>query len=476
MVNSEAPKSGISPITLTLILTGFIATTYGFGVYLFPAVMPDMVAALSLSYAQAGGIIGLAQIGFMLSALASGFLTHKIGAIRLVLLSGLTTALCLFLVPFVSGSGVLTLLMFILGASSASVWVPMVAIAKQLIPVSHQGKALGLMSSGTAYGVFVNGLTIPVLMPLYGWKSIWFFVAFLTGLLLLFAWFRFSGICLNSNPLASHEHQARTSVEFKKFFQLKILIIPLMMFLGGLACMPTQNFLVSFVRDELDYGVAAAANIWTTIGFIGMFGGFAMGILADRITVGRALSFSFALLALSILAFLRHGSIIEVYFGAACFGLAFNAIFGLIPAYVSLTYPVKMTVTVFGMGNIMLGLGATGSNVWQLSWRGPERSDRLFPTNLHFRFGHRIDFDRIVISSLEADNTESIQPELWVIDIFHCGLILRVFCYPAASWPADSLALNPSFSPWPWRWTFTIVPSIIAYSLSGSSLKALNIR
>ena len=40
---------------------------------------------------------------------------------------------------------------------------------------------------------------------------------------------------------------------------------------------------------------------------------------------------------------------------------------------------------------------------------------------------------------------------------------------PAATRAADGLALSPPFAPCPWRWTLTMLPSIIANSRSGSS-------
>jgi MFS family permease len=98
------------------------------------------------------------------------------------------------------------------------------------------------------------------------------------------------------------------------------------------------------------------------IGFIGMFGGFLMGILADKITVKKALVLAYLLLGVSFAAFADHRSLVVIYLGAALFGLAFNAIFGLIPAYVSLAYPTKATALIFGMGNVMLGLGAMTGN------------------------------------------------------------------------------------------------------------------
>jgi hypothetical protein len=41
---------------------------------------------------------------------------------------------------------------------------------------------------------------------------------------------------------------------------------------------------------------------------------------------------------------------------------------------------------------------------------------------------------------------------------------------------ADGLAPCPPFAPCPWRWTLTMVPSIIANSRSGSSEQASNSR
>src|SRR4051794_15914186 len=41
---------------------------------------------------------------------------------------------------------------------------------------------------------------------------------------------------------------------------------------------------------------------------------------------------------------------------------------------------------------------------------------------------------------------------------------------------ADRLALSPPFAPWPWRWTRTMVASTMAYSMSGWSETASNMR
>lgn len=354
---TASPRRAPGAVGLSLLFTGFIAATYGFGVYLFPALMPDMLRALSLDYAQAGTIMAASQAGFLIAALASGILTHRIGASRLVLASVACCAICLLLVPFASGLVALSALMFATGAASASVWVPMVVIAKSAIPEAHQGKALGLMSSGTAYGVFVNGTAIPLLLPTYGWRSVWFFVAAVTLLLLALGMVRLIGCGKDTTGKTAAERPATPSP-----VRPGHLVIPAMMFLSGLACMPAQNYLVAFVRGELGHGVAAAGQVWTVIGVVGMVGGLLMGMLADRVTVKRTLVLAYLLLAASFAAFTDHRSLAAIHLGAALFGLSFNAIFGLVPAYVSLRYPAGATAMIFGIGNVLLGLGALTGN------------------------------------------------------------------------------------------------------------------
>jgi predicted MFS family arabinose efflux permease len=356
-------------IFLTILFTGYIAATYGFGVYLFPAMMPEMITDFAIGYGGAGAIASFAQVGFLLSSLVSGLITERIGATRLVSLSMLVCVVCLGLVPLAPNSFCLTVLLIIMGATSASVWVPMVAIVKRSIPARHQGKALGLISSGTAYGLFLNGFSIPFLLPAYGWQMVWTVSAGLSAVLLAIGLFVLRDTIPKScvaKPEATNT--TRSLLISGLLLEPRNLLIPAMMFLSGIAAMPTQNYLVALVQDELGYGVDAAANIWKAIGLIGMFGGFAMGIMADYISIRRALALSYALLAIAIGMFLHHGTLTQIYLGAAFFGLAFNAIFGLIPAYVSLTYPSRMTALIFGVSNVMLGLGAmTGNMIGGLS-------------------------------------------------------------------------------------------------------------
>ena len=357
-------------VEITILFTSFIAATYGFGVYLFSTILPDMRAELHFSYTEAGGFISLAQVGFLVAALTSSVLTHKMGAQRLILLSMLTSCLSLLGLIFVSERWHIAVLLTTAGAAAAAVWVPMVAVAQELIPIKHQGKAIGLMSSGTAYGVFVNGLAVPILLPEYGWRAVWVFAAILACTFFIWGWARLSKHedsrnTNNPDSSATPIEQSNERISIGQLFrQPSILMILVMMFLNGIACMPAQNYLMSYLRDDLGYDLAIAGRAWSAIGLFGMAGGFVMGALADKIGVKKSLTLTYLLLSVATALFLHHGSTYEVYLGAAIFGLAFNAIFGLVPAYVSLNFPKSSATLIFGLATVLLGVGSMIGNFY----------------------------------------------------------------------------------------------------------------
>ena len=357
-------------VEITILFTSFIAATYGFGVYLFSTILPDMRAELHFSYTEAGGFISLAQVGFLVAALTSSVLTHKMGAQRLILLSMLTSCLSLLGLIFVSERWHIAVLLTTAGAAAAAVWVPMVAVAQELIPIKHQGKAIGLMSSGTAYGVFVNGLAVPILLPEYGWRAVWVFAAILACTFFIWGWARLSKHedsrnTNNPDSSATPIEQSNERISIGQLFrQPSILMILVMMFLNGIACMPAQNYLMSYLRDDLGYDLAIAGRAWSAIGLFGMAGGFVMGALADKIGVKKSLTLTYLLLSVATALFLHHGSTYEVYLGAAIFGLAFNAIFGLVPAYVSLNFPKSSATLIFGLATVLLGIGSMIGNFY----------------------------------------------------------------------------------------------------------------
>ena len=360
--------SGIRLWGFIALFTSFIASTYGFGIYLFPALAPEMIKDIRFTYAEMGITTGFVQAGFLFFALVSGLLTNKVGAFRIIKTSVLLCTLSLLGMIWANNFLVISLLLILMGGCAASVWVPMVEVCQKYISPNHQGRALGLMSSGTSYGVFTNSILIFLTLNDLGWRFIWIATFIIVALIYLCAFFIFRAIERHEAEVDSQSTSAQaTSIPFlekiRNLPRKTTAIIMLMMFLNGLSCMPFQTYLSSLLVGEHGLNIEQSASAWRLIGFVGMFGGFLIGWVADRITVRWTLLIVYLLLGQST-AILLYAEItpVSIYASSALFGLSFYAIFGLVPAYISHVYKNNTAAIVFAFGNIALGLGGILGN------------------------------------------------------------------------------------------------------------------
>ncbi|MDM8538346.1 MFS transporter [Desulfobacterales bacterium HSG17] len=339
-----------------------MAVTYGFGRYLFPVIVPDIKTDIGFDYLVVGMITGSAQFAYLIAALTSGVLTPRLGAGRLIIGSVFLCGLCLTSLGFTKNIWMIAVLLIILGSCAAFVWVPMVAVVSKTIPFKHRSKVLGLISSGTSYGVFINGLITPFFITNYHWTYVWFAVGSSTLFITILGYFSLTSAGIFSvsdvSPPKALKSQKIVPKVNKEILSSTNLIIWLLLFFCGLSCIPFQTYLVPFIRDELMLSVKTAGQIWSTIGFIGMGGGFAIGALSDKTGIRFALTCTGFLLALAAVLICLHAAYYQLIIAGIAFGLAFYAIFGLVPAYISKTTKLEQSTIVFGIGNFALGLGS----------------------------------------------------------------------------------------------------------------------
>jgi MFS family permease len=353
-------------VFISFFFTAFIAVTYGFGIYLFAIVVSEMKADIGFDYMVVGIITGSAQIAFLSAALLSGIVSPFIGAGRVILGSVIICGICLLCLGFVRNIWIIASMLIILGGCAASVWVPMVEVAGLFIPFKHRSKVLGLMSSGTSYGVFINGLIAPYFITYHHWSDIWIAVGagtIMITILSVLALSRFGVFTMvPAGQVQPREPQGYFSGFRKDFMTFPNFIIWSMLFLNGLSCMPFQTYLAPYILDELNFPIELAGRIWSIIGFVGMGGGFAIGALSDKIGIRSALTLTYTFLGLAALMVVVHSSQYQLVIGAISFGLAFYAIFGLVPAYIAKTSTPAQSTVIFGIANVTLGFGSMLGN------------------------------------------------------------------------------------------------------------------
>lgn len=333
--------------------------TYGFGVYLFPTIASEMKRDLEMSFTTIGVITALSQAGFLSAASLSGFLVKKFGDGRVILGSVFISSLGLIALYQIENIALLSIVFLILGGCTATVWTPMVGVIGRHISYENRGKALGLIASGTNYGVFLNGAIVPLLLSQYGWRSIWLSVGVLAlSISLLSAY-----LMVKANMLDTKNNQQQADViSYRRVLAAKPYLIWLVMFLGGLTCMPFFNYIALFLQTDMNASVETTGVIWMIIGFMGMIGGVVVGWMGDRIGVRFSLGAMLLLVSSAACLLVLNPFSVAIYLAATGFGFAFNGIFGLVPTYISKLFSPNLGTGIFAGANLMLGLGSMLGN------------------------------------------------------------------------------------------------------------------
>ncbi|PHX39185.1 hypothetical protein AO263_13550 [Pseudomonas sp. NZIPFR-PS5] len=348
---------------IVLLLTGLVAATYGFGIYLFAQLVPDMRASLGFDIAYVGTITAAGQAGFLASALLAAWLTPRVGGGWVIFGSGVVCALALLLMPLAQNVVLIGLLLTILAGTAATVFVPMVDVIARAVPYKYRGMAMGLVSSGTSYGVFINSLLVPLYAPQGEWRTVWWIVGVITVALVVGVFLVFKGAQLFVREGGDGNDGAPGKGVLREALQGWVYAVWSMNFLIGFSTFPFQNYLSSYLRTELHFGVEYTAQIWASIGFVGMFSGLALGALSDRIGLRGAMLMVYVCVATAAVILVVAPTGYWPLVAGVVFAVAFYPIFGLIPAYVSkMAGGAALAVTIFGIANIMQGVGGMLGN------------------------------------------------------------------------------------------------------------------
>ena len=345
--------------SVTFLFTAVIAAAYAFGVYLFPALLPDMRRSLGFDYADAGMIAALRQSSFLLTALASAFMVARLGAGRVVLGS---LCLCGVTLCGVGASPTIwtaTVGLIVLNGCAASAWIPMVSIVSQVIDIQHRGKAIGLIASGTNLGLCVNGLAVPPILAMFGWRVVWVASGGLTLLLCGLLWWVLARARHLSLPPASPDPRRQS---WRLATRTPYLLVYGLAGLGGLAGVPFANYYSAYLRDGLHLSADVSGAGWFLMGIAGAAGGVLFGASGDRAGLRVALALTTTLFSIAAFIVATTTTKLLLVFGAGCFGASFFTIFGLIPAYVAKTTWAELAPTICGLVECSLGVGgALGS-------------------------------------------------------------------------------------------------------------------
>ncbi|WP_336749816.1 MFS transporter [Pantoea vagans] len=358
-----------STFGVAMVLTLYMAIVFGFGLYLFSMLVTYMHKNLGFDIPAVGVITGGAQISFLIASMICSRLTRRFSGGNVIASAVLTAGVLLVFLSAVHNVWQAGALLIALGACAAMMVIPTVNVVGKVVPVAWQSSVNGLISSGTAYGQFANGLLVPFLIYNYDWRTVWMvtgLVSVVAGIIGYITLRILAAEAFGSDDRKNDKQEERISANpnhIRLLIKRENILIWMLLALSGMACGPWQNYLASFLGNERGFSISFIGQLWSVIGITGLASGFAFGLLADKVGVRKVLAISYAILFTAAALVAIKDSFLALRVAAVAFGLSFYSVYGLIPAYITKTSSPRSSTTIFAVANVFLGVGTSFGNI-----------------------------------------------------------------------------------------------------------------
>jgi AAHS family 4-hydroxybenzoate transporter-like MFS transporter len=367
-----------------LFLDGFDTQAIGY-------VAPALAKEWGLTKATLGPVFSAGLFGLMIGALVFGPLADRIGRRKIIIFSTLAFGLGTLATAFIQDVSMLLAIRFLTGLGLGGAMPNAVAMTSEFSPHRRRATMVMIMFCGFSVGAALGGLLAAVLIPQFGWRSV-FVVGGLTPLLLVpvlalrlpesvrflalsgRAHERVADLLARINPKAAfaadtsfvvHEpHLAGLPVLhlFRDGRTLATLLLWVVFFMSLLDLYFLSNWLPTVLND-LGASVSASAAIGSMLQVGGVVGTFALGSVIDRFSFrALALVYFVAVFAVGAIGQLGHS---VIFVTMAIFAAGFCIVGGQIAAnaLAATFYPTSIRSTGVGWA---LGIGRVGSIVGPL--------------------------------------------------------------------------------------------------------------
>jgi AAHS family 4-hydroxybenzoate transporter-like MFS transporter len=164
---SRFQLSTITLCGLVLLLDGFDTQCIGF-------LAPSISDTLAIPLKNFGPVFSAGLIGLMIAAMAMGPLADRWGRKWPVVLSALTFAIFALMTARAVSLEQLITFRFLTGLGLGGAMPNVVALTSEYSPKRLQAVFVGMLFCGMPLGALVGGLASSVMIPLWGWRSVFY--------------------------------------------------------------------------------------------------------------------------------------------------------------------------------------------------------------------------------------------------------------------------------------------------------------
>lgn len=145
-----------------------------FDVMLYALVLASIMTDLEMTREIAGALGSLTLLASAAGGLLFGVVADRFGRTRALIASVLIYSVFTAACGFAQTVAQLAVFRICLGIGMGGEWASGAALVSETWPAEHRGKALGLMQSAWAVGYGAAALVTAAVMPLWGWRGVFF--------------------------------------------------------------------------------------------------------------------------------------------------------------------------------------------------------------------------------------------------------------------------------------------------------------
>ncbi len=370
-----------------LILCGLCVIMDGFDVQAMGYVAPAIISDWHISKANLGPVFGAGLLGMLVGSLIFSIMADRIGRRPVLIGATLFFSVCMLVTPMATSIGQLELIRFITGLGLGAVMPNAMALAGEYSPVRKKVTLMMLVSCGFTIGAVLGGLLSAVLIPSFGWQSVFHVggvIPLMVGILMfLFLPESMQFLVLRGrntdkvvqwlkriDPTAMIDRNTRYVVHEEKHEGVPVLrlfqdgrakmtiLLWIINFMNLLNLYFLSNWLPTIAKDA-GLSTANAVLAGTALQVGGTIGTLLMGQLIDRSNFRRVLLPCFAVAGVSI-ALIGRPDVSVAFLFVTIFITGFCIVGGqpAVNALAANYYPTTLRSTGIGWS---LGVGRVGS-------------------------------------------------------------------------------------------------------------------
>jgi AAHS family 4-hydroxybenzoate transporter-like MFS transporter len=374
-----------------LLLCAMVLFFDGFDTQAIGYVAPALAKEWGLTKGALGPVFSAGLFGLMLGALAFGPLADRIGRKKIIIFSTLAFGIGALVTAFVQDVNTLLAIRFLTGLGLGGAMPNAIATTAEFNPRRRRATMVMIMFAGFSIGAALGGMLAAVLIPAFGWRSV-FIVGGAAPLLLVpilalrlpesvrflaltgRANARVAELLALVNPAAAFAPETQFVVHepglagvpvlhlFKEGRTLATLLLWVVFFMSLLELYFLSNWLPTVLND-LGASVSMAVAIGSMLQVGGVVGVFTLGSIIDRFSF-RALTLVYfiAVFAVGAIGQLGHSVVfvtIAIFITGFCIVGGQTAANALAAGF----YPTSVRSTGVGWA---LGIGRVGSIVGPL--------------------------------------------------------------------------------------------------------------